>query len=130
MTFRYTHLQPAQPIRFSHWLMSHIWPLVRDTTRLVNVMQNTNKCPLGSGALAGNAFGVDRSFLSQELGFEGQMTENSLDAVCDRDFVVEFLMWHTLLLTHLSQLSEDLIVMNLLRGVDISDTLCLIKWDR
>lgn len=121
LTAGYTHLQPAQPIRFSHWLMSHIWPLVRDTTRLVNVMQNTNKCPLGSGALAGNAFGVDRSFLSQELGFEGQMTENSLDAVCDRDFVVEFLMWHTLLLTHLSQLSEDLIVMNLLRGVDISD---------
>ena len=116
----YTHLQPAQPIRFSHWLMSHLWPIVRDVTRLMNVLDLTNKCPLGSGALAGNAFGVDREFLCQELGFDS-MTENSLDAVCDRDFVVDFLMWHTLLLTHFSQLSEDLIIMNLQKCVEISD---------
>ena len=117
----YTHLQPAQPIRFSHWLMSHMWPLARDANRLKNnVLPMTNKCPLGSGALAGNAFGVDREFLAKELGFDG-VCENSLDAVCDRDFVVDFLMWHTLLLTHLSQLSEDLIVMNLQRAVTISD---------
>lgn len=121
LTAGYTHLQPAQPIRFSHWLCSHLWPIVRDAKRLENVLTSTNVCPLGSGALAGNAFGVDREFLAKELGFDGGCTENSLDAVCDRDFVVEFLMWHTMLLMHLSQLSEDLIVMNLLKGVEISD---------
>jgi len=121
LTAGYTHLQPAQPIRFSHWLCSHLWPIVRDAKRLENVLSSTNVCPLGSGALAGNAFGVDREFLAKELGFDGGCTENSLDAVCDRDFVVEFLMWHTMLLMHLSQLSEDLIIMNLLKGVEISD---------
>ena len=116
----YTHLQPAQPIRFSHWLMSHLTPIMRDTQRLMEIIPRTNQCPLGSGALAGNAFGVDREFLAAELGFDG-VTPNSLDSVCDRDFVVEFLMWSTLLLTHLSQFAEDVIVTNLLKGVDVSD---------
>jgi argininosuccinate lyase len=116
----YTHLQPAQPIRFSHWLMSHLTPLVRDAQRLKDMIPRANQCPLGSGALAGNAFGVDREFLSKELGFDG-VTPNSLDSVCDRDFVVEFLMWHALLLTHISQFAEDVIINNLLKGVDIDD---------
>jgi len=116
----YTHLQPAQPIRFSHWLMSHLAPVMRDAERLQNIIPRTNQCPLGCGALAGNAFGVDREFLAQELGFEG-LTSNSLDATCDRDFIVEFLMWSVLLLTHFSQLAEDLIITNLLRGVVIDD---------
>ena len=116
----YTHLQPAQPIRFSHWLLSHLSPIVRDTQRLVEIIPRANQCPLGSGALAGNAFGVDREFLAKELGFDG-VTANSLDSVCDRDFVVEFLMWSTLLLTHVSQFAEDVIITNLLKGVDIDD---------
>jgi len=116
----YTHLQPAQPIRYSHWLMSHITPLVRDAERLKELIPRANRCPLGSGALAGNAFGVDREFLAEELGFEG-VTANSLDSVCDRDFVVEFLMWHSLMLTHISQFAEDVIINNLLKCIDIDD---------
>jgi argininosuccinate lyase len=116
----YTHLQPAQPIRFSHWLLSHMAPIMRDASRLKELIPRANQCPLGSGALAGNSFGVDRQFLADELGFDG-VTPNSLDAVCDRDFVVEFLMWHTLLLTHLSQFAEDVIITNLLKGVTIDD---------
>jgi len=116
----YTHLQPAQPIRYSHWLMSHITPLVRDAERLKELIPRANRCPLGSGALAGNAFGVDREFLAEELGFEG-VTANSLDSVCDRDFVVEFLMWHALMLTHISQFAEDVIINNLLKCIDIDD---------
>jgi argininosuccinate lyase len=116
----YTHLQPAQPIRFSHWLCSHLAPLVRDAQRLQEMIPRANQCPLGAGALAGNAFGVDREFLAAELGFDG-VTSNSLDSVCDRDFVVEFLMWSTLLLTHISQLAEDLIITNLLKGVEMDD---------
>ena len=116
----YTHLQPAQPIRFSHWLMSHMAALMRDAERLRELIPRANRCPLGSGALAGNAFGVDREFLAAELGFEG-VTANSLDSVCDRDFVMEFLMWHALMLTHLSQLAEDLIITNMLKGVAMDD---------
>jgi len=116
----YTHLQPAQPIRYSHWLMSHITPLVRDAERLKELIPRANRCPLGSGALAGNAFGVDRNFLAEELGFE-RVTANSLDSVCDRDFIVEFLMWHSLMLTHISQFAEDVIVNNLLKCIDIDD---------
>lgn len=116
----YTHLQPAQPIRYSHWLCSHLAPLVRDAQRLQEIIPRANQCPLGSGALAGNAFGVDREFLARELGFDG-VTSNSLDSVCDRDFVVEFLFWSTMLHSHLSQFAEDVIITNLLRGVEISD---------
>jgi len=120
LTAGYTHLQPAQPIRFSHWLMSHLTPIVRDAERLQELIPRANRCPLGSGALAGNAFGVDRNFLAKELGFDG-ITSNSLDATCDRDFIVEFLMWNTLFMTHLSQLAEDLIILNMRRGVIIDD---------
>ena len=116
----YTHLQPAQPIRYSHWLCSHLAPLVRDAQRLQDIIPRTNQCPLGSGALAGNAFGIDREFLAKELGFDG-VTANSLDSVCDRDFVVDFLMWSTLLLTHISQFAEDVIINNLLRGIEVDD---------
>ena len=116
----YTHLQPAQPIRYSHWMCSHLTPLVRDAQRLQEIMPRTNVCPLGTGALAGHAFGINRHLLQDELGFES-LTLNSLDSVCDRDFVVEFLFWSTLLLTHLSQWAEDLIITNLQRGVVIDD---------
>ena len=117
----YTHLQPAQPIRYSHWILSHLAPIIRDAQRLKELIPRANACPLGSGALAGNAFGVDRTFLAKELGFDNGVTLNSLDSVCDRDFIVEFLMWSTLLLTHLSQFAEDVIINNLLKCVDISE---------
>ncbi|KAL7466864.1 hypothetical protein ACHAXS_007132 [Conticribra weissflogii] len=116
----YTHLQPAQPIRFGHWLMSHMSALMRDAERLQQLIPRANQCPLGSGALAGNAFGVDREFLAKELGFDG-VTSNSLDSVCDRDFVVEFLTWHSMLLMHLSQFAEDLIINNMLKCVEMDD---------
>lgn len=116
----YTHLQPAQPIRYSHWLLSHLTPLMRDAQRLQQLIPRANQCPLGSGALAGNAFGIDRQMIAAELAFDG-VTPNSLDAVCDRDFVVEFLQWATLLCIHFSQFAEDVIITNLLRGVIIDD---------
>lgn len=105
----YTHLQRAQPIRWSHWLMSYAWMLQRDVQRLDQLRQRTLTLPLGSGALAGNPFGVDREFLRKELNMM-QISKNSLDAVSDRDFVAEFLFWASLLSVHLSRWAEDLIL--------------------
>lgn len=105
----YTHLQQAQPLLFSHWLLSHFWKLERDAERLSAVAHRTSVMPLGSGALAGNPFGIDRQALAERLGFS-RASENSVDAVSDRDYVVEFLAWAALVQVHLSQLAEDLIV--------------------
>lgn len=105
----YTHLRRAQPILFSHWLMSHFWKFVRDLERLDSVAERTGILPLGAGALAGNPFGVDQGYLARELGFR-RPAENSLDAVSDRDFVAEFLFAAALLGVHLSCLAEDLIL--------------------
>jgi argininosuccinate lyase len=105
----YTHLQPAQPILASHWLMSFFWMLQRDIERLDAQLPRISSMPLGSAALAGNAFGLDRAALAKDLGFE-TVTQNSLDAVADRDFIAEFLFWAALLQTHLSRLAEDLII--------------------
>lgn len=105
----YTHLQPAQPILFSHWLMSFVWMLQRDVARLDDLVPRVAILPLGSAALAGNTFGVDRAALAQALGFTG-VSRNSLDAVADRDFIAEFLFWASLLQTHLSRMAEDLII--------------------
>lgn len=105
----YTHLQRAQPIRWSHWLLSHVWSWQRDAQRLDELSGRVNISPLGSGALAGNPFAIDRMTLAQALGFDN-VTANSLDGVSDRDFIVEFLFWATLLMMHLSRLAEDLIV--------------------
>jgi len=105
----YTHLQPAQPIRWSHWLLSHAWAWQRDRERLADLRQRLNRSPLGAGALAGNPFAVDRHALAADLGFDTPIP-NSIDAVRDRDYVVEFLSWAALLGSHLSQLAEDLIL--------------------
>lgn len=105
----YTHLQPAQPIRWSHWLLSHAWAWQRDAERLDDLSARLNLLPLGSGALAGNPFDLDREALAADLGFAG-VTPNSLDAVSDRDFIAEFLFWATLTMVHLSRLAEDLII--------------------
>jgi len=105
----YTHLQQAQPLLFSHWLMSFFWKFQRDRERLADAARRTRVCPLGSGALAGHPLGIDRQALAAELGFTA-VSENSVDAVSDRDYVVEFLAWAALVQIHLSCLAEDLIV--------------------
>ena len=105
----YTHLQRAQPVLFSHWLLSYFWMLQRDRERLDDLGKRVAVLPLGAGALAGHSLGIDRQFLAAELGFRA-VCENSLDAVSDRDFVAEFLFWAALLQTHLSRLAEDLII--------------------
>lgn len=105
----YTHLQHAQPILWGHWLLSHFWPLQRDLGRLQQVRTSTSACPLGSAALAGTAYPIDRAWLAQALGFQ-RITENSLDGVSNRDFAADFLYACTLLGVHLSRLSEQLIL--------------------
>lgn len=105
----YTHLQRAQPILFAHWLMSYFWMLQRDFARLSDCASRASVLPLGAGALAGNALGVDRLFLTQELGFD-RVSENSVDAVSDRDFVAEFLFAAALIGVHLSRLGEDIVL--------------------
>jgi argininosuccinate lyase len=106
----YTHFQPAQPVTAAHWWLSHLWPLVRDVERLERLATTWRaKCPLGSGALAGTPYPINRQKLAEGLGFDAA-SSNSLDAVADRDHVAEFLFALALLGTHLSKLAEDLII--------------------
>lgn len=105
----YTHLQRAQPIRWSHWLSSYATYFTEDLKRLKQVLERFNKSPLGAGALAGHPYGIDREFLAKELGFDG-VIGNSLVAVSDRDFVVELMFWGTLFMNHISRFAEDLII--------------------
>lgn len=105
----YTHLQRAQPILVAHWWMSAFWPLERDKDRLNDLLDRVSVLPLGSGALAGNPIGVDRSFLAKELGFSS-VSQNSLDAVSDRDFAAEFLFCASMIGVHLSKLSEQMVL--------------------
>lgn len=102
-------MQRGQPIRWSHLLLSHAFSFTADLQRLRQLIPRISILPLGSGALAGNPFVVDRLFLAKELGFES-VAENSLYGVGDRDFVVEFMMWASLAMTHVSRLAEDLVV--------------------
>jgi argininosuccinate lyase len=105
----YTHTQRAQPILLSHWWLAHVWALERDRQRLSAASQRTAVSPLGSGALAGTAFPIDRPALADELGFVSAFP-NSLDATSDRDFAAEFLFCASLLGLHLSRLAEALIL--------------------
>jgi len=107
----YTHLQRAQPIRWSHFVLSHAWAWTRDCERLDALFERSDSCPLGSGALAGHPFFPpgERLHLARELGFSC-ITQNSLDAVADRDFCVDFAQWAALLGAHLARWSEDLII--------------------
>lgn len=105
----YTHLQPAQPITAAHWLMSFFWMLARDRERLEQARSRTAISPLGSGALAGTPFDIDREALAADLNFEG-ISQNSLDAVSDRDFVAETLFTIALTATHLSRFAEDVVI--------------------
>jgi argininosuccinate lyase len=105
----YTHLQQAQPIRAAHWVMSHFWPLLRDRDRIRRVWESASVLPLGSGALAGCPFPVDREWLRESLGFQ-RISQNSLDAVSDRDWALELAFTGALLGTHFSRLAEDLVL--------------------
>ncbi|XP_076171353.1 argininosuccinate lyase isoform X2 [Ptiloglossa arizonensis] len=105
----YTHMQRAQPVKWSHWLLSYAWYARADVERLYEIRRRVNVLPLGSGAIAGNPFQIDRRSLADELDFY-EITENSMHAVGDRDFVAEFLFWSALTAIHLSRLSEDLII--------------------
>jgi argininosuccinate lyase len=105
----YTHLQRAQPILWAHWCLAYFEMLTRDRERLREVRRRTNISPLGSGALAGTHYEIDREAVAKDLGFEG-VSLNSLDAVSDRDFAVEFVGACSLIMVHLSRLAEDLIL--------------------
>jgi argininosuccinate lyase len=105
----YTHLQRAQPVYLTHHLLAYVEMLERDQDRLLDCYGRVNVCPLGSGALAGSTLPLDRDLVARLLGFHG-LTQNSMDAVSDRDFVVEFCATAALLAVHLSRLAEDLIL--------------------
>src|SRR6202035_254239 len=104
-----THMQHAQPILLSHFLLAHAEAFSRDLTRLQAAAANADACPMGSGALAGNSFGIDRDAIARELGFS-RITANSLDAVSDRDFALDYLFALTGIATHLSRLAEDFVI--------------------
>ncbi len=104
-----THMQHGQPILFSHFLLAHLSAFHRDTVRIVGAAQAADECPMGSGALAGCAFAVNREALAHELGF-ARPTANSLDAVSDRDFALEYLFALAVLGIHLSRLAEDFVL--------------------
>lgn len=105
----YTHLQRAQPIRWSHWICSFAFAFASDLERLGEVIKRVNKSPLGCGALAGNPFGVDRDAMARELEFDGLLM-NSLAAVGDRKFAIETMQWAAELMGDISRMSEDLII--------------------
>jgi argininosuccinate lyase len=105
----YTHLQRAQPVLFAHWCLAYFEMLKRDRERLADAYRRVNVMPLGSGALAGTGFPIDRDAVAEELGF-GSVTQNSLDGVSDRDFAIEFAGVASILMMHLSRLAEDMIL--------------------
>jgi argininosuccinate lyase len=105
----FTHLQVAQPVTFGHHLMAYYEMLSRDRSRLADCRKRVNRLPLGAAALAGTSYPIDRERVARELGFDG-LCENSLDAVSDRDFAIEFAAAAALVMTHLSRLSEELIL--------------------
>jgi len=104
-----THMQHAQPILLSHFLLAHAEGFTRDITRLQNAAASADACPMGSGALAGNSFAIDRAAIARQLGFS-KITANSLDAVSDRDFALDYLFALSGIATHLSRLAEDFVL--------------------
>jgi argininosuccinate lyase len=105
----FTHLQVAQPVTFGHHLLAYVEMLERDRDRLADCRRRVNRLPLGAAALAGTSFPIDRRRVARELGFDG-LCENSLDAVSDRDFAIEFAACASLVMVHLSRLAEELIL--------------------
>ncbi len=107
----YTHLQPAQPVLFSHYILAYFWMGKRDFDRLVSCYKKMDYLPLGSGAFSGTSFPIDRKFLARKLSFS-HVAENSVDAVSSRDFALHFLNQVAILMIHLSRLAEDFIIWN------------------
>jgi len=121
----FTHLQVSQPVTFGHHLMAYVEMLSRDGQRFTDCRRRINHLPLGAAALAGTSYPIDRELVAKKLGFDG-VCENSLDAVSDRDFAIEFTFAASLVMTHLSRLSEELILWSSPRFafVDIADRFC------
>ena len=121
----FTHLQVAQPVTFGHHLLAYVEMFERDRSRLAGCRKRMNRLPLGAAALAGTTFPIDREFVARELGFEG-VCENSLDAVSDRDFAIEFCADASLIMMHISRFSEELVLwMNPRVGfIDLADRFC------
>jgi argininosuccinate lyase len=121
----FTHLQVAQPVTLGHHLMAYVEMLSRDAQRFADCRRRINRLPLGAAALAGTSYPIDRELVAKKLGFDG-VCENSLDAVSDRDFAIEFTFAASLVMTHLSRLSEELILWSSPRFafIDIADRFC------
>ena len=121
----FTHLQVAQPVTFGHHLMAYFEMAARDRARLADCRKRVNRLPLGSAALAGTTFPIDREFVARELGFDG-ICANSLDAVSDRDFAIEFAAAAALVMVHVSRFSEELILWMSPRVgfIDLADRFC------
>jgi argininosuccinate lyase len=121
----FTHLQVAQPVSLGHHLMAYFEMFARDAQRFTEARRRVNRLPLGAAALAGTSFPIDRVMVAKELGFDG-VCENSIDAVSDRDFAIEFCAYGALLMTHLSRICEELVLwMNPQFGfIDIADRFC------
>jgi argininosuccinate lyase len=121
----FTHLQVAQPVTFGHHLMAYFEMFARDTQRLADCRRRVNRLPLGAAALAGTSFPIDRLKVAKELGFDG-VCENSIDAVSDRDFAIEFCAAAALVMTHLSRFCEELVLWMSPRFafIDIADRFC------
>jgi argininosuccinate lyase len=121
----YTHLQRAQPVSFAHHLMAYFWMFERDKERLVDSLKRINWLPLGSGALAGTTFPINRERVAELLGFD-TIYPNSMDAVSDRDFILEFLSIGSIIMTHISRLSEELVLWSSqeFQFVELDDSFC------
>ncbi len=121
----FTHLQVAQPVTFGHHLLAYVEMAERDRSRLRGCRKRMNRLPLGAAALAGTTFPIDREFVARELGFDG-VCENSLDAVSDRDFAIEFCAAAALVMMHVSRFSEELILWMSPRVgfIDLADRFC------
>ncbi|TRO78826.1 argininosuccinate lyase [Trichloromonas acetexigens] len=121
----YTHLQTAQPVLFAHHMLAYYEMMKRDAGRMMDVAKRLNVLPLGAGALAGTTFPIDREFVAEQLGFDG-VTRNSLDSVSDRDFAIEFCAAASILMMHLSRLSEELILWSSadFNFIELTDAFC------
>jgi argininosuccinate lyase len=121
----FTHLQVAQPVTFGHHVLAYVEMFTRDSSRMLDCRRRMNRLPLGAAALAGTSYPIDRAFVAQQLGFDG-ICANSLDAVSDRDFAIEFTAAAALVMTHVSRLSEELVLWLSPRigFIDIADRFC------
>lgn len=121
----FTHLQTAQPILFSHWIMAYFWMIKRDLQRFQSLLNRLDECPLGAAALAGTTFNIDRFYVASNLGFN-KPSENSIDTVANRDFMLEFCSISAICFSHFSRLCEELVIFssNEYKFIELSDDFC------